>query len=354
MKKRFYIFVIFLTLVCYFSVYIPPHFFWVAGFITYMIPFVILMNLFLLIQEARKLSLFFLIPLALLIAGWSFIQDTFHYSGGVTHSGKIRVLSYNIRVFDIYDQPSVDCRIPEKMADWIQQTHSDIICLQEFYTEPGTGSRNTLRLINHDKSYYVYDKPVYTNRIGAQFGTVIFSHYPIINQGQIPFEGNTQNQAIFADVIIQSDTVRIYNLHLQSMHIDEKNLMNYEGNLEGEMKDLFGRLKYGFIQRSVQIGTIREHIMHCPYRVIVCGDFNDLPYSFAYHQLKSILHNSFTEVGRGFGFTYNGKLPFLRIDNQFYGKGVQVISFKTEKKMSYSDHFPIIGTYNLTGIPRLQ
>ena len=132
------------------------------------------------------------------------------------------------------------------------------------------------------------------------------------------------------------------------MHIDEKELMSYENDLEVEVKDLFGRLKFGFIQRSKQIKTIKEHIMACPYRVIVCGDFNDLPYSYAYHQLKDILNNTFTKTGRGFGFTYNGKLPFLRIDNQFYSKGIQAVSFQTVKSMKYSDHFPIVGTYTLT------
>ena len=346
MKKQVYILIIALSLLSYVSVRIPPHILWVAGFITYLIPFILILNLVLLIRDLKNGKLSFLGPLAILLLGWGFITDTFSWhASGVP--GTLKVLSFNLRVFNIYDNPSMKNNIPQKMADWIRNEKSDIICLQEFYTEPGSSPLNTTKMINREKDYRIYSEPVFTNRVGAQFGTVIFSRYPILNSGQIRFSGHTQNQAIFADIRIDTDTVRIYNLHLQSMHIDEKELMNYDNDIENEVRDLFGRLKFGFIQRSMQIKTIKQHIIECPYRVIVCGDFNDLPYSYAYHQLKDILNNSFAKTGRGFGFTYNGRLPFLRIDNQFYSKGIKAESFQTEKKMKYSDHFPIVGTYTL-------
>ncbi len=346
MKKKVYLIVLVVSLICYLSVFIPPRYLWIAGFITYLIPFVLLFNLFLLIRDLKNFKLSFLLPLGILLAGWGFIIDTFHYSRQLKE-GTIKVMSYNTRVFDIYDPSKVDAGVPGKMTSWIRNMNADIICLQEFYTEPDPSRNNTVRMINAGNDYQVFDIPVFVNRIGAKFGAVIFSRYPIINSGRIRFSGNTQNQAIFADVIIDHDTVRIYNLHLQSMHIDEKELINYDGHMEEDVKDLFGRLKIGFIKRSVQINTVKENILHCPYRVIVCGDFNDLPYSYAYHQLKDILNNSFTSTGKGFGFTYNGKLPFLRIDNQFYSDGIKARTLQTVRSMKYSDHFPLIGTYDL-------
>ncbi len=346
MKKKVYIIVLVVSLSCYLSVFIPPRYLWIAGFITYLIPFVLMFNLFLLIRDVKNFKLSFLLPLFILILGWGFIVDTFHYSRQQPE-GTIKIMSYNTRVFDIYDESKVNQGVPVKMTSWIRNTRADIICLQEFYTEPDPLRNNTLKMINAGNFYHVFDLPVFVNRVGARFGTVIFSHYPIINASGIRFSGKTQNQAIYADVVIGHDTVRIYNLHLQSMHIDEKELINYDGHMEEDVKDIFGRLKFGFIKRSDQIKTVKESILHCPYRVIVCGDFNDLPYSYAYHQLKNILHNSFTSAGNGFGFTYNGRLPFLRIDNQFYSDGIMVRTLQTVRSMKYSDHFPVIGTYNL-------
>jgi endonuclease/exonuclease/phosphatase family metal-dependent hydrolase len=239
---------------------------------------------------------------------------------------------------------------PEKMAGWIRSTQSDIICLQEFYNEPGDHVLNTVSMINRDKNYNVYNLPVFTNKIGAQFGIAIFSKFPILRTGEISFSGKTQNQAIYADVLIESDTVRIYNLHLQSMHIDDNHMIGYPGDLQEGFKDLSGRLKSGFIQRSLQVRLIKDNIKKCRYKIILCGDLNDLPYSYSYHQLKSILKNSFSSVGRGFGFTYNGNLPFLRIDNQFYSPGIKANSFVTLRSIRFSDHFPVIGTYTIHGL----
>ena len=83
----------------------------------------------------------------------------------------------------------------------------------------------------------------------------------------------------------------------------------------------------------------------CPYKIIVCGDLNDTPYSYTYEQISEILLNSFEEKGRGFGFTYNGKLSMLRIDNIFADSELSIKSFKTLNTISYSDHYPLAAKF---------
>jgi endonuclease/exonuclease/phosphatase family metal-dependent hydrolase len=301
-----------------------------------------------LIRDIKNLRLSFLLPLGILSAGWGFLNDTYQYPLK-REEGDIRILSYNIRVFNIYDPGAVSNMMPLRMTDWIRNSGSDIICLQEFYSDPNSPSVNTINLINRENDYHVYNLPVFTNRIGAQFGIVIFSRFPIIRTGEIRFERNTQNQAIYADVMINADTVRIYNLHLQSMHINDTHMMMDNSHLQEDVMNLYNRLKFGFVQRSLQVRDVKNNIEKCPYRVIVCGDLNDLPYSYSYHQLKNILKNSFTSAGKGFGFTYNGRLAFLRIDNQFYSEGIKAQSLKTDRDVRFSDHFPVIGTYSVVG-----
>ena len=346
MKKQVYILNIALSLLCFVSVRIPPHILWLAGFITYLIPFMLILNMVLLIRDLKNLRISFIVPLTIIILGWGFIRETISIHSG-NKVGELKIMSFNVKAFNIYDVDMVKNDVPRRMAEWIKNQNSDILCIQEFYSESSTSGLNTIQLINVGNTYDIVNLPVYTNRIGAQFGNIIFSRYPIINSGQIKFDKPTQNQAIFADVIIHSDTVRIYDLHLQSLYIDDKELMNFDVDIEKEFRNLYSRMKFGFIQRSYQVEAIKKHILKCPYRIIVCGDFNDLPYSYTYTQLKDILKNSFVNVGKGLGFTYNGKLPFLRIDNQFFSNGVRAISFQTVKKMKYSDHFPIVGTYTV-------
>ena len=39
----------------------------------------------------------------------------------------------------------------------------------------------------------------------------------------------------------------------------------------------------------------------CPYPIIICGDFNDTPVSYAYQQLGDNMIDAFLESGNGIG-----------------------------------------------------
>lgn len=349
MKKNIYILVAIISLACYATIFIPPDFLWVAGFITYSIPFVLIFNFLLFILDLKNFKVTLLIPLAMLATGWGFINDSFQYPVK-RDNGPVKVLTYNVRIFNFYNRERWIEKSPVIMADWIRNTGSDIICLQESYSLSSPGNLNTLGIINKHHEYRVFNAPVITQKNGAQIGSVIFSRYPILGTGRIKFANNTWNQAIYADVLVNGDTLRVYNLHLQSYHIDEKLIMDNEGDLQEEVTGISGLLKTGFIRRAVQIRAVKKHIRECRHRVLVCGDLNDLPYSYTYYQLKRILRNSYSTAGRGFGFTFNGRLSFLRIDNQFYGKGIKAYSLISDRNVRYSDHFPVTGTYEI--LPR--
>ena len=78
-----------------------------------------------------------------------------------------------------------------------------------------------------------------------------------------------------------------------------------------------------------------------PYPNIVCGDFNDVPNSYAYSIIGKGMKNAFVEKGNGLGRTFTGISPTLRIDNIFVDKRWGVQQFiRVQKKLS--DHYPII------------
>ncbi|HEX8532431.1 MAG TPA: endonuclease/exonuclease/phosphatase family protein, partial [Cytophagales bacterium] len=95
------------------------------------------------------------------------------------------------------------------------------------------------------------------------------------------------------------------------------------------------------------IALVDRFVRESPHKVILCGDFNDIPYSYTYQRMRRQLRNAFEDAGSGFGFTLNDdKLFFLRIDNQFYDKALNVHDFQTHRDVTYSDHFPISATYS--------
>lgn len=108
-----------------------------------------------------------------------------------------------------------------------------------------------------------------------------------------------------------------------------------------------GRLKRGFTTHSRQINIVDSCVRNSPYPVIVCGDFNSMPYSYVYQKMRHNLSNAFEDAGNGFGFSYRDpKLFFLRIDNQFYSDSrLHVFDYQTHRDIELSDHFPITATY---------
>jgi endonuclease/exonuclease/phosphatase family metal-dependent hydrolase len=186
---------------------------------------------------------------------------------------------------------------------------------------------------------------VLRDRSGAEFGIAIYSKLPIINTGEIRSESGNFMNSIFADVLLGEDTIRIYNTHLESMSIDEENVVNTD-RLAQSYKDTGYRLRRGFISRAQQIKGLIKSIKDCNHKIILCGDLNELPYSYTYFSLRRLLNNAFEKAGNGFGFTYNGKLFFLRIDNQFFSKDINIHKFMTYRNVDFSDHFPLTATYS--------
>ena len=182
-----------------------------------------------------------------------------------------------------------------------------------------------------------------------------FSKYPIIDTGIFDFgqEDNAQ-QLIYADIQLRNTTVRVFSIHLQSVRFgtqEYESLSQMKRSEKDGFKDsrtIIGKLKRGYQARSVQADIVNDFIRKSPYPVILCGDFNDVPNSYAYETIGKGLQNAFEEKGVGLGRTFSGIAPTLRIDNIFIGPQYQVSQFiRVNKKLS--DHFPIIAD-----ITRLQ
>ena len=160
--------------------------------------------------------------------------------------------------------------------------------------------------------------------------------------------------AIYSDILIGNDTIRVFNFHLASLRISgmEQNIANHieEEDRVGQVKDAIKVTKLlakAFRKRAEQVHAVKEAIEASPYPVVVCGDLNDTPGSYAYRTLSEGLTDAFMEFGRGTGSTYIGFFPSFRIDYLLFSPEFTVSSFRTDD-VSYSDHRPVITTFHLT------
>jgi endonuclease/exonuclease/phosphatase family metal-dependent hydrolase len=266
-------------------------------------------------------------------------------------AAQLRVMSWNVEHFDILEHKTHPER-KQQMLDLIKDYQPDIAVFQEM-----VGSDNVPKAINYIPDiqqqvqftdYHYSYNPKLDFDGNHHFGIITFSKYPIINKKTLSFFPNDYNSIFqYTDIVKEADTFRVFNIHLQSLKFSSNNLeyidkptITDQSDIK-QSKSVISKLKKGFLKRKIQAERIRAEIDKSPYPVIVCGDFNDLPNSYAYTTIGKGMKNTFAEKGSGIGRTFSGISPTLRIDNIFVSNKFDVSGFiRIRKKLS--DHFPVI------------
>ena len=263
----------------------------------------------------------------------------------------LRVLSWNVELLNLLDYKAH----PEKkqwIINTINELNPDVICFQEMAASDSFPKAinylpDILKKIGMSEFVFTY---VTIDDFDAQhhFGKVIVSKFPIVNKQIFSLPPHRYNVTFqVADIVRESDTFRIFNVHLQSLRLNKKNrdflespALTNRTDIQNS-KSILSKIKAGFFARHQQSDFITKIKEKSPYPVILCGDFNDVPNSYAYHTIGKGMTNAFVEKGWGIGNTFDGISPTLRIDNIFVDTVFKVTQFKRIKK-KLSDHFPIV------------
>ena len=356
MKKVLYkfflgvnIFFAFTLLMSYLAVHISPGDFALPAFFGLAYPYLLLINLIIVIGWIAFLRFEALISVIVIAFGFNHFLNYIKLSKpSGDKSNTFKVLSYNVRLFNYYESKDGVFSV-KKVVDFLKTQNADIICLQEFFIL-GTPALEEGEIIKSLGGGYNSHMKVFKVGKNRYYGIVTFSKYPIINMGEIAHK-NSSSLSIYTDVLIQNDTFRIFNNHLQSFLLKSMNRsfieeMSSSENKEtmDEMKSLSSSLKKGFVRRSKQAELVKSYIDKSPHPVIVAGDFNDTPVSYAYRKIRKGLNDSFVTSGYGAGFTYRGNYPPNRIDYILYDNNL-INSFFERKKVRYSDHYPIVAYF---------
>jgi endonuclease/exonuclease/phosphatase family metal-dependent hydrolase len=338
----------FTLLMSYLAVHISPGDFVLPAFFGLAYPYLLLVNIILAVIWAMLLRFEALISIIVIAIGFT------HFSNYIKlikpprdKTNTFKVISYNLRLFNYFERNSSSSE--KKILEFLKSQKPDILCLQEFFVIGSPVLEENVVKTALGGKYYSHVKLIGSGK-NRFYGIATFSRYPIIRKGEIIHPGSS-SLSIYTDVLIQKDTFRIYNNHLQSFRLKrmehsfiEEMTASDDKETMDEVKGLSVSLKKGFVRRALQAQVVKDHINRSPYPVIVAGDFNDTPVSYAYRKIRKGLNDSFVSSGYGAGFTYKGNYPPNRIDYILFDNAL-INSYFEIIRVKYSDHYPIVAYF---------
>lgn len=306
--------------------YLAPKLFPSLSVFTLFLPVLLIVNflffLFWMIQIKKRM----IYSAIILLLGISTIERFYKFSKTNLPVSKndFTIMSYNVRLFNLYEWLP-EKNIPNQIVQFVKNENPDVLCIQEY---------SPLKSVFFNQYNYSF---IETEGKKNKYGQAIFSKFPIVNSGTIEFP-KSSNKVIYADIIQNKDTIRVYSMHLQSIKISKD--INNEISEENSAF-IFNRLSKGFAQQQNQAEILVKHVKDCPLPKIICGDLNNSAFSYVYRLVKNDMKDAFNDAGSGFGKSYNFKYYPARIDYFFVEKEFLVKEYNTFDSFAKSDHFPL-------------
>lgn len=338
----------------YLSLYFSPEKNWLLPFFGLLYPYLLLVNIIFSLYWALRFRIYFLISLVTILIGWNLIRRTVQMevsTAPLTAGKSFQVMTYNVRNMSNNNLLIPDPEVRDAIVELLVNNRPDILCLQEFEAV-GENPLEFIESMAQALGLPYYEFARYNERSTKRIDAIItFSRFPMIT-GHALKKDVHRNYCLINDLLIGKDTVRLYNIHLESVRfrhedytfINDLDLQFEENeNIKEGSRRVFNKLKAAYILRSQQVKSLSLSMEHSPFPVIVCGDFNDTPCSYSYQVLSRAKKDAFMESGSGLGNTYAGTLPSLRIDYILYDRKFRSFAYTTGRE-KLSDHYPVAAT----------
>ena len=258
----------------------------------------------------------------------------------------IKIISYNSLMFGHNEvDEDGDCIVTK----YLNNSDADIICMQESH-----GTIYPFENLKRELGNYKYFSGDF-EECKESSDLFLISKHPIIKIEKVLVESKKETAVAFW-IKKDSDTLLVVNTHLESYSFSDDEKEEYRemlrdirdrniehDNITEESKFLVGKLSGATSVRSEQARKIADFISkHKDEKLILCGDFNDNPISYAHHTIASGLTDCFVAAGNGLGISYNEKGFYVRIDNILCSESLKPYACKVDDKITVSDHFPMV------------
>lgn len=260
------------------------------------------------------------------------------------------LMTYNIIHTEDQQYPDISYN---RSLQYVINSGADIVCLQELLSyAPDEIRHYSEPLIDSLRQAYPY-------RAGTYYDSdlKVFSKYPVRLVKKESADSEFKLRYDFFEVDIKGHRLNIANCHLISYSLttddreiltDIRNVQSAKHSLKEFKTTVRQKLSSAFRLRAHNAASLREEIDGIKGDLIVCGDFNDVPGSWAYRKiLGDDLHDAYAETNFGPTFTYNSHLFYFHIDQILYKGNLRALSVK-RGDIKASDHYPLFATFAFT------
>lgn len=299
------------------NAYIPPSVFGMLNLLSLGFPILMIINIILLIFwiiSLKKravvflvLSLFFIIP----------TRRWINFTPTKKETPNLKIISLNGKSGKFGDA---------NIYNFLNSQNADIVLTQEY--------KSTENLKGFE--YFERNFPV----------VKIQSRFPIVKSDIIETDAKN-GRCIYADIKINGKIIRFVNVYMEPFYL-QKDMVKPTKDMavnEEKAKNILHKLVPTFRKHQSQIAPIKGFLDSSPYPIILAGDFNSVPNSYEYYTLSENLEDTFLKVGKGSGTSFHDfKFP-IKIDHIFASKSITPISYKVDRSVKISDHFPVIAEF---------
>lgn len=298
--------------------YVSPKTFAWFNLLSLAFPILMILNILMIIfwiVLLKKRAIFFILASFLFLNP---VKRWINYSPKNTEKSNLKIVSMNIKGGTMGR---------EKVYDYLKNSGADLIFAQEYGDE--------------------FNVPGYAHGTSKYEIVSLNTKQEILNQGELASDG--VGNAFFADIKTENRIIRIVNVYMTPFSFDKQKVKPGEDLDKNKTKVMYilRKLIPTFKVHQEEVATIRKAIDESPYPVMLVGDFNAVPNSYEYYHLGKGLTDAFVAVGRGSGTSFHDyKFP-IRIDYVFTSKEIKPISYRVDRRVHLSDHFPIIAEFKI-------
>lgn len=262
------------------------------------------------------------------------------------------VMSYNAH----YCEDADTTREPEgysRTLHTVLASGADIVAMQEMYwnwdeMRPGRRARLQADSIRARYPYIVSDRHV---------NIILFSRFPVKEVSHT--KRNAMNYFAYQQyvLLVEGRELNLVNVHLPSYLLSRGELATMQAMRRVSRSTLtaaadssagiYAKLRAAFEVRARAAEDLAAVTRPLPSPLIVCGDFNDVPLSYAWRTLRRAgLEDAYAACATGPTYTYNQHHMLFHIDQMLYRGALRPVAFSVGSVPS-SDHYPITATFAL-------